>query len=210
MKNSYFWISWLRDNHTNTKLVIDWLIPISIALNYLAINLWLFNFNKSVIFFESNSFDKIIGLFQILPGFYIAALAAIVSIQPKETIHHKSEDSEDNTQLKTRINKLDDVKDSKLDGYINGKKRKLPIRLLLTRGLAHLAITSLLLIVFSTFTSYLIEVKFIDFFIKKLHDPSLFQILLILIDTLFIFFISQILSITCFLTKFLGDELNRV
>lgn len=210
MKNSYFGISWLRDGHTNTKFVIDWLVPIAISLNYIAINLWFFNFDKFFIFFESESFNKIIGLFQILPGFYIAALAAIVSIQPKENSHLNSEDSEDSIQLKTRINKLDDIKDSKLTGYINGQKRNLPIRLLLTRGLAHLAITTLLLIVFSTLTSYLIEIKFIDLFIKRLNNPSLFQILLILMDALFIFLISQILSITCFLTKFLGDELNRV
>lgn len=210
MKNSYLGISWLRDGQTDTKLVIDWQIPIAISMMYLAINLWLFHYDNSVIFFTSESFNKIIGLFQILPGFYIAALAAIVSIQPKEMIDHNSNEYEENLKLKTRLSKLDDIKGSKLTGYINDEKRGIPIRLLLTRGLAHLAITSLLLIVLSTFTSYLSEIKLIDLFFSKLCNPSFTQILLILIDSLFIFFISQILSITCFLTKFLGDELNRV
>lgn len=107
MKNSYLGISWLRDGQTDTKLVIDWQIPIAISMMYLAINLRLFHYDNSVIFFTSESFNKIIGLFQILPGFYIAALAAIVSIQPKEMIDHKGNEYEEDLKLKTRLSKFD-------------------------------------------------------------------------------------------------------
>lgn len=208
MKNSYLSISWLRDGHTNLKLSIDWIIPLSIALLYLLINLILIIFNKSFIFFESKSFDKVIGLFQILPGFYIAALAAIVSISPKENLNPEDEKT---IQLKTRTYKLDDVKTSKLQGYVDGQKRTLPIRLLLTRGLAYLAITSLLLIVFSILISYLVELKFLDIFKNNIISclPSLVNVILTILDTIIVFFVSQIISITFFLTKFLGDELNR-
>lgn len=208
MKNSYLSISWLRDGHTNIKLSIDWIVPLSIALSYLLINLSFIFFDKSFIFFESKSFDKIIGLFQILPGFYIAALAAIVSINPKENL---TPEDEGKIILKTRTYKLDDVENSRLQGYIDGKKRTLPIRLLLTRGLAYLAITSLFLIVFSILISYLTELKFLDIF-KNMDSclPSFIgSSILTLLDTTIIFFISQIISITFFLTKFLGDELNR-
>lgn len=204
MKNSYFSISWFQDGTTNVKFRIDWLIPISISLLYLMINLWFFDFNKQTIFFQSKSFDKIISLFQILPGFYIAALAAVVSIQPKET---KSEDNKDN---KSRVGKLDSVNDTRLKGYLNGVERTFPIRLLLTRGLSYLAITSLLLIIISTGVSYLIEIKALDYAVGGLTDASTPKFVMILIDTFFIFVITQILSITIFITKFLGDEINRV
>ena len=208
MKNSYLSISWLRDGHTNIKLSIDWIVPLSIALFYLLINLSFIFFDKSFIFFESKSFDKSIGLFQILPGFYIAALAAIVSINPKENLNPEDEGK---IKLKTRTYKLDDVENSRLKGYIDGKKRTLPIRLLLTRGLAYLAITSLFLIVFSILISYLVELKFFDIFKNNIISclPSLINVILTILDTIIVFFISQIISITFFLTKFLGDELNR-
>ncbi|HGN9286820.1 TPA: hypothetical protein ACK10Y_005168, partial [Klebsiella quasipneumoniae] len=157
MKNSYFGISWLQDGTTNIKFRIDWLIPLSISLMYLMINLWFFDFNKQVIFFQSKAFDKILSLFQILPGFYIAALAAVVSIQPKENKF------EDNKEDKSRVGKLDSVDDKRLKGYLNGIERTFPIRLLLTRGLAYLAITSLLLIIVSTGVNYLIEIKVLDY-----------------------------------------------
>lgn len=210
MKNSYFRISWLRNGHSNAKFRIDWLFPLIISISYFLINLYFFYCDKPIVFFQSKSFDKIIGLFQILPGFYIAALAAIFSIQPKDINNSGSNDLENAIQLKTRAGKLDDIKNSKLIGYINGQKRTLPIRLLLTRGLAHLAITSLLLIVFSTFINYLVEVQLVHFFYENLNEKLIFQIIKILVDTLFIFLISQTLSITFFITKFLGDELNRV
>ena len=48
MKNSYLSISWLRDGHTNIKLSIDWIVPLSIALFYLLINLsFIFLLNKN-------------------------------------------------------------------------------------------------------------------------------------------------------------------
>lgn len=207
MKNSYLGISWLRDGHKNIKLAIDWTIPLSISVCYLMINLGFLIFDKSFVFFESKSFDKIIGLFQILPGFYIAALAAIVSITPKENL---SPEEENPIQLKTRTYKLDDVKTSKLQGYIDGEKRTLPIRLLLTRGLAYLAITSLFLIVSSALISYLLELNVLNLLKNiELCFPSLVKVILTIIDSVIVFFISQIISITFFLTKFLGDELNR-
>lgn len=204
MKNSYFGISWLRDGKTNVKFRIDWLIPLSISLIYIMINLWFFDFNKQVIFFQSKAFEKIISLFQILPGFYIAALAAVVSIQPKEV---KSEDAKEQN---SRVGKLDSVNDVRLKGYLNGVERIFPIRLLLTRGLSYLAITSLLLIVFSTGISYLIEIKALDYSIGALNNSSTPKFVMVFIDTFFVFVISQILSITIFITKFLGDEINRV
>ena len=204
MKNSYFGISWLQDGKTNVKFRIDWLIPLSISLMYLMINLWFFDFNKQVIFFQSNAFDKILSLFQILPGFYIAALAAVVSIQPKET------KSEDNEKEKSRAGKLDSVDDKRLRGYLNGIERIFPIRLLLTRGLAYLAITSLLLIIVSTGINYLIEIKVLNYAIGALNNTSTPKFVMIFIDTFFIFVIAQILSITIFITKFLGDEINRI
>lgn len=204
MKNSYFGISWLRDGKNNFKFRIDWLIPLSISLIYLIINLLFFDFNKQVIFFQSKAFEKIIGLFQILPGFYIASLAAVVSIQPKEVT------SENAKEHKSRVGKLDSVNDARLKGYINGVKRIFPIRLLLTRGLSYLAITSLLLIVFSTSISYLIEIKALDYSIGAINSSSTPKSVMVFIDTFFVFVISQIFSITIFITKFLGDEINRV
>ena len=204
MKNSYFGISWLRDGKTNVKFRIDWLIPLSISLIYLMINLWFFDFNKQVIFFQSKAFDKILSLFQILPGFYIAALAAVVSIQPKENKF------EDNKEDKSRVGKLDSVDDKRLKGYLNGIERTFPIRLLLTRGLAYLAITSLLLIIVSTGVNYLIEIKVLDYAVGSLNDASTPKFVMIFIDAFFIFVITQILSITIFITKFLGDEINRI
>ena len=204
MKNSYFGISWLQDGTTNIKFRIDWLIPLSISLMYLMINLWFFDFNKQVIFFQSKAFDKILSLFQILPGFYIAALAAVVSIQPKENKF------EDNKEDKSRVGKLDSVDDKRLKGYLNGIERTFPIRLLLTRGLAYLAITSLLLIIVSTGVNYLIEIKVLDYAVGALNDASTTKFVMIFIDAFFIFVITQILSITIFITKFLGDEINRI
>lgn len=107
--------------------------------------------------------------------------------------------------------KLDDVENSRLKGYIDGKKRTLPIRLLLTSDWHTLAITSLFLIVFSILISYLVELKFFDIFKNNIISclPSLINVILTILDTIIVFFISQIISITFFLTKFLGDELNR-
>lgn len=206
MKNTYFGISWLRDGHSNAKKRIDWFVPLAISLIYILLNLLFLDFGKQFLFFQSKAFEKIISLFQILPGFYIAALAAVVSIQPKEK---KIEDNSD--QPAPRVNKLDDATDSRLQGYINGIKRNFPIRLLLTRGLAYLAITSLVLIILSTVISYLIEIDVIHYPTKgKEIVSSVSKCMMMVIDTFFIFFVSQILSITFFITKFLGDELNRV
>ncbi|MDH2526565.1 hypothetical protein QDR63_09725 [Acinetobacter baumannii] len=187
MKNTYFGISWLRDGHSNSKKRIDWFIPLAISLIYILLNLVFLDFGRQFLFFQSKAFEKIISLFQILPGFYIAALAAVVSIQPKEK---KLEDNSD--QPAQRVNKLDDATDSRLQGYINGIKRNFPIRLLLTRGLAYLAITSLVLIILSTIISYLIEIKVIHYPnpIGKETVSCFSKCIMMLIDTFFIFFVS--------------------
>lgn len=117
---------------------------------------------------------------------------------------------DDTKEQKSRVNKLDSVTDSRLQGYLNGVKRTFPIRLLLTRGLSYLAITSVVLIIFSTGISYLLEIKVLDYSIGALTNSSTPKFVMVFIDTFFVFLISQILSITIFITKFLGDELNRV
>lgn len=177
---SYLSISWKNDGKTNLKILIDLVFPLLLTIILFLTQYFFLNINEtSKLFFQSKSFGQLLSMFQILPGFFIAALAAIITIKGK------------------RVNEAD----QNLRGLVNYKRRNISVKLLLTRTLAFLALESILLIISSSFISYIYEYNY--FGIRNSYIFSNF------INFLYVFIVIQILSITCFCLYFIGDRLNR-
>lgn len=178
---SYLSISWRNDGKTNVKIIIDIVFPLLLTVILFLIQHFFLNINKTEnLFFLSESFKQLLSMFQILPGFFIAALGAIL------TLNHK------------KINEAD----LSLSGLVNFKRKNISVKLLLTRLLSFLALESILLIILSSVISYIYELNL--FTIKSSY------LLSNIINFIYIFMILQILSVTFFCLYFIGDRLNRV
>ena len=178
--------SYLSIEHKQ-KWVVDWLYPLILAMATSAIIFTLKGQGKLVLYADGALIAKILGFVQSLPGFYIAALAAVATFN------------------KTDIDKTMPAPAPKLDIVVQGKKVEIEMtrRRFLCSMFAFLTAESLVLIVLAIFGQSISEpIKAISS--EKFH-------FWISISFLFIFmFVFWQMLITSFWGLFyLGDRLHQ-
>lgn len=181
---NYTKIVWKTRNSKNQefdqKKWVDIYLPFMISILFSIFLLILYIFSDYSIFFHSDAFYYLTTFLQTLPGFYIAALAAIVSF------------SNENLDI---INFDDCPKDNK--GY------DMTFRRFLANVFSYLAWLSIFLILYCISLKYIFEQNF------AWKNITFFPIIYISLLISFIFFISQLISITAMSLSYLGDRIHR-
>lgn len=180
----YIKISWEAEKPNgkkyNAKKWVDIYLPLILALLTSIMTLLVVIFGDFKIFFKSDAFGLLTSFLQTLPGFYIAALAAIVSFN------------------NPKLNDLD-LDDCPIDS--NGYN--MSFRRFLTNTVAYLAWISIFLILYCLILKYIFESLNIDFL------DLYFYVTYIILILPMMFFFWQLLSITAMTLFYLGDRIHR-
>jgi hypothetical protein len=72
------WCYFIITPYTRDKLAIDWLLPICLTL-ILIVPTYMHNSDGQLLFINDSFLNRLLSFFQSLPGFYLAALAAIAT-----------------------------------------------------------------------------------------------------------------------------------
>ena len=177
---SYLKIEWFYKG-INIKPRMDTQYPLLLAL--LSFFAYSFNTSSFEFFFESNSFQNLVNLFVALPGFYIAALAACLTISNSNFIY-----SNTNNNLK---------------GFINGDKVDIPIRTLFTSAFSYLTFLSFIFLIIYSISMYFYKNKFFPV------DESIYFLIKNLINSLIIFVFLRVFFITIVCVSYLGNRAQR-
>lgn len=181
----YIKISWQAQKSNgvkyNAKKWIDIYLPTLTALTFSFFMVLLLIFNDFKIFFKGDAFGLLTSFLQTLPGFYIAALAAIVSFNNP---------------------KLDELDFD--DCPIDCNEYNMTFRRFLTNTFAYLAWISIFLILDCLVIKYIFESIKLDII------DSYFYIVYAVLLTPLMFFVSQLFSITAMSLFYLGDRIHRV
>lgn len=140
----YTKIVWGRsavDSSGFSKKFIDIYLPMVLAALLGSLVLVLYNFSNFTIFFISEGFYYLTCFLQTLPGFYIAALAAIVSF---------------------KNDMLDEIDED--EGPIDCQNYNMTFRRFLSNALSYLAWISIFLILLSVALKYVFEQNQYDYF----------------------------------------------
>ncbi|TXL12353.1 hypothetical protein BMR05_15660, partial [Methylococcaceae bacterium HT4] len=129
-------LSYLSIEH-QLKWKVDWIYPLLLAIVSTILIFWLKQFGQVSLYSNSGIITKILGFVQVLPGFYIAALAAIATFN------------------KTDIDKTMPAPAPKIDILVQGKSVaiKLTRRRFLCSMFAFLTAESLIIIVLAIFAT---------------------------------------------------------
>lgn len=168
------------------KFVVDWIVPLLLTLVSV---LLLFLARKFIKVFDENGIVNLIVSFtQILPGFYIAALAAIATFQRNDI---DAEMPEPAPSIKIKV---------------QGKEVKSPLsrRRFLSSMFAFLTAESIL-IIFVCFFGTSLASFFRSIIPNEFHWQAIFLYL-----TLLIFLLWQLVVATFWGLYYLGDRLHRV
>jgi hypothetical protein len=179
-------LSYLTIEHKQ-KWRVDWLYPVSLALLSLVLIFGMRMFGPIPLYADGGMVTKILGFVQVLPGFYIAALAAIATFN------------------KTDIDKTMPAPAPKIDTVVQGKNVTIELtrRRFLCSMFAFLTAESLLIIMLSVFSQsiYLPLKNVIHGYFQNLAS-GLFMLIF------FLLFWQMI--VTSFLGLFyLGDRLHQ-
>lgn len=164
----------------NAKRWIDIFLPLFLSIFISSMMLALMLLNNFKIFFKSETFSFLTSFLLTLPGFYIAALAAIVSFN------------------NPRLNEIDFD-----DCLIDSNNYNMSFRRFLTNTFAYLAWISIFLI------SYCLVIRYIFESIDSTYVDLYFSIVYMLILIPLMFFILQLFSITAMSLFYLGDRIHR-
>lgn len=181
---SYLKIEWLHKGR-DIKVKIDTFYPLAISVLIFCIYLIVFfKFNTDIeLFFRSKSFASLMSLFFALPGFYIAALAACLTINNPYFIYVNAKNN--------------------LKGVIAGDKVHIPIRTLFTTAFSYLTYLSFILLILYHITSYLYENKFFEV------SLNVYFIIQNFINSLILFIFLRVVFITLACVAYLGDRAQR-
>lgn len=156
-------------------------------LSLLSFFLYVFYFNVNVgevkFFFESDSFENLVNLFIALPGFYIAALAACLTISNSNFIYSNSENG--------------------LKGIINGDEVFIPIRTLFTSAFSYLTFLSFVFLIVYSMSIYFYKSNFFPI------NEMLFFLIKNLVNSFIIFIFLRVFFITVVCVSYLGNRANR-
>lgn len=180
----YIQITWQAQKSNgvnyNAKKWIDIYLPATVAIIVSIFMVLLHIFNDFQIFFKGDAFSLLTSFLQTLPGFYIAALAAIVSFNNP---------------------KLDEIDFD--DCPIDCNEYNMTFRRFLTNTFAYLAWISIFIILYCLVIKYIfesIQINFIDLYFHLVYGLLLIPLM---------FFVSQLFSITAMSLFYLGDRIHR-
>jgi len=180
----YIKIVWNETNSSgktkNSKKFIDLYIPLSLSLFFSIIMTILYSLAGYKFFFQSESFNLLTNFLQTLPGFYIAALAAIVSFNNE------------------RLDEID-FDDCPLDV----KGLNMTFRRFLTNTFAYLAWISIFLILYCLILKYVFENNQLP------SNKYISSLIYALLFVPFSFFFGQLVTITAMSLSYLGDRILR-
>ncbi|MBZ6528966.1 hypothetical protein HZZ09_03315 [Acinetobacter nosocomialis] len=180
----YIKITWKSETSAgksyNAKKWVDIYLPLLFSTTITLVMIFLLVLFKFKIFFTSDSFSLLTSFLQTLPGFYIAALAAIVSFNSP---------------------KLDEIDFS--DSPIDINNYNMSFRRFLTNTFAYLAWISIFLILFCLIIKYIFES------ISPINIDIYFIVVYSLLLVPLMFFVSQLFSITAMSLFYLGDRIHR-
>ena len=177
-------IEWLHEGK-DVKKKIDTFYPLAISVLVFCIYLIVFfQFNKDIgLFFRSSSFSSLMNLFFALPGFYIAALAACLTI---------------NNPLFIYVNAKNNLK-----GEISNEMVHIPIRTLFTTAFSYLTYLSFLLIIIYYVSDYFYKNQFFKV------PTNIYFIIENFVNSLIIFIFLRVVFVTLACVAYLGDRAQR-
>lgn len=175
------------------KKNIDWVWPIKFATWATLIHC-IFLLLGANPFFLSEKFNIIISSLQILPGFYIAALAALGALQKTKFLDCSSDTVGDSTNNIPAGGPL---------GKIAGTWRNMSRRRFLANALTHISLLCFLSIFFIFLIQYLYSSNIL------LVTSFFYYIGILIVGWLIILLISQMLTITLMILYYLGDRAYR-
>lgn len=169
-----------KGQNYDAKKWVDRYFPLGLSILFTFIIFNLYFFFEYSIFFKSEAFYYITCFLQTLPGFYIAALAAIVSFKNDQ---------------------LDEIDFD--DCPVDAKGYNMTFRRFLSNTFAYLAWLSIFLIIYCISLRYIFEQK------DMMISIGYFSIIYIFLLIPFGFFFSQLISITAMSLSYLGDRIHR-
>jgi len=181
---SYLKIEWLHNNK-DIKKKIDTFYPLLISFFVFVIySVVFFKFNIDIeLIFRSESFEKLMNLFFALPGFYIAALAACLTINNPYFIYVNAKNN--------------------LKGVIANERVHIPIRTLFTTAFSYLTYLSFSLLILYYVTEYFYENQFFKVSLNT------YFILKNILNSLILFIFLRIVFVTLACVAYLGDRAQR-
>jgi len=178
--------AYLKIEHKE-KWKLDWLYPLFLSLVSLCLIMYAKGYGQVVIFADTGLVSKIQGFVSILPGFYIAALAAIATFN------------------KVDIDKTMPAPAPKIDVLIQGKNILIDLtrRRFLCLMFAFLTAESLLLIIFGIFAQVLYVPG--KAFICEIFHPLISNLLLLV----YLFLFWQMVVASFWGLFYLGERLHQ-
>lgn len=179
-------LSYLSIEH-QLKWKVDWIYPLLLAIVSTILIFWLKQFGQVSLYSNSGIITKILGFVQVLPGFYIAALAAIATFN------------------KTDIDKTMPAPAPKIDILVQGKSVAIELtrRRFLCSMFAFLTAESLIIIVLAIFaTSFYVPFKEIIHESWHILSSGLFTLMFLLLFW-------QMIMTSFWGLYYLGDRLHQ-
>ncbi|ELY7545905.1 hypothetical protein SOK14_004011 [Cronobacter turicensis] len=167
------------------KAVYDWIAPFFLTLFSLGY-FYLFNISEKTIIEDGGVIKTIASFISNLPGFYIAALAAIATFN-REQIDHPLINDKGSPSIDVRV--------TKENGHVVNTTEPLTRRLFLCMLFAYLTALSIFIIIMNAFISPLL----------KIYSENLFPAIYI---ALFLFLSWQMLISTFFSLYYLGNRIH--
>ncbi|EOW6622091.1 hypothetical protein ACOZ0L_000944 [Cronobacter turicensis] len=163
----------------------DWIAPFFLTLFSLGY-FYLFNISEKTIIEDGGVIKTIASFISNLPGFYIAALAAIATFN-REQIDHPLINDKGSPSIDVRV--------TKENGHVVNTTEPLTRRLFLCMLFAYLTALSIFIIIMNAFISPLL----------KIYSENLFPAIYI---ALFLFLSWQMLISTFFSLYYLGNRIH--
>lgn len=182
----YLWISWKNDPDENKKKDrMDWIFPLVFSSIVCIVLLIIYKLNftcatscKSILF-SNDAYNVILNFLQTMPGFYIAALAAI------STFNNPGMD-----------------KDMIGSTPVDKDKKKMTRRRFLAQSFSYLTFLSIILLIFGAIIKYFYSLDLV------VTNSNLFLIIYLFLTFILFIFLFQLVFITFYCLYYLGDRIH--
>ena len=182
----YLWISW-KDNPDENKKKdrMDWIFPLIFSLIVCLVLFTVYHLNFTClnsckkILFNNDAFNVILNFLQTMPGFYIAALAAI------STFNNPGMD-----------------KDMVGSTPIDKDRKKMTRRRFLAQSFSYLTFLSIVLLIFGAIIKYFFSWDIV------ITNSYLFLSSYLIISFILFVFLFQLVFITFYCLYYLGDRIH--
>lgn len=182
----YLWISWKNDPDENKKKDrMDWIFPLifSCMVSIALFAVYKLNFTCATscktVLFSNDAFGVILNFLQTMPGFYIAALAAI------STFNNPGMD-----------------RDMIGSTPVDKDQKKMTRRRFLAQSFSYLTFLSIILLIFGAIIKYFFSLDLI------VMNSNLFLITYIFLSFILFVFLFQLVFITFYCLYYLGDRIH--